>query len=67
MDEDEFEFCGDLYQAIEVSLSNGCKGCGIWTQTHGCAANLFAEGKVPDCDPGYRIDERNVIFVERNQ
>ena len=66
MDENEFEFCGDTYQAIEVPLSNGCKGCGIWTQTHGCAANLFKVGSIPDCDPGYRIDGRNVIFVEKH-
>lgn len=65
MDENEFEFLGEIYLSREVDLSNGCKGCSIMTQTHGCAANLFKDGSIPDCDPGYRIDGRNVIFAEK--
>lgn len=65
--ENEFEFCGNHYKAAEVPLSNGCKDCGIWSSSHGCSANLFPDGKVPDCDPDYRSDGLNVIFLEKKQ
>lgn len=64
--ENEFEFLYKTYQAKEVGLSNGCNGCGIWTSSNGCLANLLAGETFPDCDPSYRVDERNVIFVEKH-
>ena len=66
MDENEFEFCGLTYQAKLVDLQNGCTECDIWTKSHGCAAHMFYEGRVPNCDPDMRLDNRNVIFVEKH-
>ena len=65
MNENEFVFCGDAYQAKEVGPDDGCSGCAIFTKNKGCAANMFPYGAVPDCDPGFRADGRNVIFVEK--
>ena len=67
VNEDEFVLCGCEYQAKTVRLENGCSGCAIFTPNKGCAANMFPDGCVPNCDPGFRKDGRNVIFVEKQK
>ena len=65
MNENEFELDGNLYVSKQVRLGNGCKSCVLMTIGHGCAANLFPDGRIPNCDPGFRADGVNVIFVEK--
>jgi len=70
MSDDKFEFAGGKYESIAVDLSNGCSGCGMLMNTNGiksCAANMLPAGRIPNCDPDYRSDKRNVIFVERTK
>ena len=64
MGENEFEIEGVIYKAIEVDLSNGCDGCAMRCDgaPFKCMGNSY---EIPDCDPSYRGDEKNVIFVEK--
>ena len=70
MSDDKFEFAGGKYESIAVDLSNGCSGCGLLMNTNGiksCAANMLPVGSIPNCDPDYRSDKINVMFVERTE
>lgn len=65
MDENEFEINGIAYVATEESLySKQCSGCAMKNDSHPfkCMGNSY---EIPDCDPSFRADERNVIFVEK--
>lgn len=59
MDENEFEFEGKVYVAMEHTESDiYCVGCDLYP-------NCFSE--VAKCTPDERSDFRNVIFVEKQQ
>lgn len=66
MNENEFELAGMTFSSKVVPLQNGCKSCALFMTDagKGCAANYYPDNRVPDCDPGFRKDGRNVIFVE---
>ena len=62
MSENEFEIDGVNYIAVNVDLtSKPCDGCAMRNDSHPfkCMGNTY---EIPDCDPSFRADERNVIF-----
>lgn len=67
MGENEFELNGVVYVAVEESIdAKQCNGCAMKNDKHPfkCIGNSY---EIPDCDPSFRIDGRNVIFVEKQQ
>lgn len=56
MDENEFEFEGKSYVAVEQDKYPFCSGCAF--EFCGCS-------RVPECVRSKRADNVNVIFVEK--
>lgn len=61
MNENEFELDGKVYVAVDAEC--GCNGC-AFNQVSVRDCNAYA---APYCTRKYRIDNRNVIFVEKQQ
>lgn len=58
MNENEFEFNGKTYVAVEDELP--CKNCAFWGKSCGI---LQWHGKIPPCSAPYRKDDKDVRFV----
>lgn len=61
MNENEFEFEGKKYQAID-DCGNLCDGCAFHNK-EACGESYYHA--VPKCDDSDRDDGRSVIFVEK--
>lgn len=58
MDENEFEFEGFTYIAVD-GAQDDCEGC-TFLRSGACH-------RIPYCYPSQRVDGRDVIFVEKQQ
>ena len=58
MDENEFEYEGKTYVTAPDDGEFFCGGCAF--ESSRCI------GIIPECRPRFRIDGRNVIFVEKH-
>ena len=61
MSENEFEYDGVVYEAIQVESDNGCCGCALDND------DICILSDRPRCIGVFRSDAMNVIFTEKQQ
>lgn len=69
MNENEFEYNGKKYVAVEDNAFEICENCAFKTESPlrlGCGM-LQRRMKIPPCSPLDRKDRRNVHFVEKGK
>lgn len=64
MNENEFEFDGVLLIAVDAKPYLGCLHCSFYMKP---CASLIKSCAIPPCQDWKRSDERDVIFVEKQQ
>lgn len=64
MDENDFEFRGDNFRAIDAKHFFGCMHCSFYMMP---CTRFIKNGNIPPCQDWKRIDGRDVIFVEKQQ
>ncbi len=62
MDENEFEMGGVTYISVEAIRNSGrCRYCAFENDLQ-----CLDESMMPECNSEFRVDNKDVIFIEKN-